>query len=423
MKTKLTDALIKRHSAGGQRCELWDTLITNLYVQVTERGQASFFIRYVSPVSQKKRTVKLGDAAIWSVSQAREAAREKFYLVDQGQDPEAVRQERKHCPTFAEVVETLYLPHAKITKKSWETDETLLRCHLLPAFGGQQLSSITTEDVAQFLNTLHRGGQREISKGRRKFAQPIGTPYAAATCNRIKVLLGYIFNLAQKKWKLPGVTHNPTRDIPNLPTTHRQVFLSAAEIERLFSAGESRSEMQNPHTLHIVMLLVLTGVRRANAMQAEWSEFDLERGLWNLPAHKMKQGRPQSIPLPAEVLQLLRQLPTFGGGQRYLFPNPKTGQPYRSIFHSWHTMRRQAGLEHIRMHDLRHTFASLLINGGASLYLVQHALGHSNPTTTMRYAHLAESTQRQAMQAAAALISCGPFMAGATHGAQDASAA
>lgn len=280
----------------------------------------------------------------------------------------------------------------------------------MPALGEHRLSAITTEDVSHLLNGMRHGGKSGGPKGRSKEKQAKGTDYAPGTCNRVRVLLVYLFNLAIKTWKIPGVSHNPARDIPDFPDTHRQVFLNPEDIERLLEAGRPRPGMQNPHTLQIVMLLTLTGVRKANALQAEWSEFDLVRGLWSIPAHKTKQKKPQTIQLAQEVLNLLQQLPSRETDAVYLFTNPKTRKPYKSIHYSWDSMRKRAGLSHVRMHDLRHTFASLLINGGASLFLVQTALGHSSPQTTLRYAHLSETTQRQAIQAAAALIPCQQFL-------------
>ena len=410
MKATLSDALIKRHRAAGQRVEIWDGIVPNFYVQIRESGQASFYIRYLSPVSGKKRALKLGDTVVWSTEKARRFAREKLALVDQGLDPAEERAEHRGGLTLAEAVEQYYLPHVKATKSSWMTDEVLLRCHILPALGERKLSSITMEDVAALLAAMRHGGKALGPRGRSKARHSHGRDYANGTCNRVKVLIRYLYNLAIDTWKLAGVKTNPAKDIPDWPASHRQVFLSPQEIERLLAAGRDVQGMHNPHTLPIVMLLTLTGVRKSNAVHAEWAEFDRERGLWHLPAHKTKQRKAQTIHLAHEVLQLLAHLPSASTGERYLFANPKTGQPYRAIYCSWDSMRKRAGLAHLRMHDLRHTFASLLINGGASLFLVQNALGHASPQTTMRYAHLAESTQRQAVQAAAALIACDRFV-------------
>jgi len=262
VKATLSDALIKRHRAAGQRVEIWDGIVPNFYVQIRESGQASFYIRYLSPVSGKKRALKLGDTVVWSTEKARRFAREKLVLVDQGRDPAEERAEHRGGLTLAEAVEQYYLPHIKATKSSWMTDEVLLRCHILPALGERKLNSITIDDIVRLLVTMRDGGKGRGPRGRSKIRNIQGSGYANATCNRVKVLIRYLYNLAIDTWKLAGVKTNPAKDIPDWPVNHRQVFLSPQEIERLLAAGRDVQGMHNPHTLPIVMLLTLTGVRQ-----------------------------------------------------------------------------------------------------------------------------------------------------------------
>lgn len=406
MKATITEALIKRLSQAKQRAEVWDDKLPSFFIQIRDSGSATYYVRYTPLTGGKKRTLRLGEAAILTLPEARQLARKKLAQVLEGKDPASEQAALRACPTLAEAVREHYLPHIKHTKKkSWETDETLLRCHVLPCFGHKTLATISQNDIQKLMDKMRQNGKGGAPKGRSRIQQRAGAGYAPGTCNRVRRVLRYLFNLAIDTWKLPGVTHNPAKKIREYDDSGRQTFLNTEEIGRLFDAGKPRPGMQNPHTLLIVMLLVLTGVRRSNALTAEWQEFDESRGLWNLPASKTKSGKPQSIQLPQEVLSLLALLPARGQGV-YLFPNPQTGKPYRAIYASWNTMRTQAGLAHVRMHDLRHTFASLLINGGASLFMVQTALGHSDPKVTMRYAHLAEATQRQAIQAAALQVPC-----------------
>jgi integrase len=316
-----------------------------------------------------------------------------------GFDPMEDKRQAKACPSLEAVVSEHYLPHIKKTKKSWDTDDSLLRCHILPVLGKKTLSAITTVDIEAMMQSM-REDKSGSAKGRAK-TRGVSTAvgYAPATCNRTAVLLRYLFNLAIDKWKLPGVTRNPaTQAKPFDVNNIRQVFLSPEQIGVLVEAGAPKPGQQNPLTLQIVMFLVLTGVRKANALKARWCEIDAALGLWNIPI--TKSGKPQNLQLSQEVLNLLQTLPSRDLSD-YLFPSPKTGKPFVSIYSSWNSMRKAAGLEHVRMHDLRHTFASLLVNGGASLFMVQNALGHSNPKITMRYAHLADHTQRLAIQNAA----------------------
>lgn len=404
MKAPLTQALVNEMRKSATRIEVWDSKLPNFFIQVRESGSATYFIRYTLAPSNAKQTYRLGDAAALPVIQARAMAQALLARIALGFDPGEDKKQRKGCPTLQTVVSEHYLPHAKQTKKSWETDDTMLRCHILPALGNKTMAAITTKNIEALMQAMRDGGRTGAAKGRAK-TRPVTAVqgYAPATCNRAAVLLRHIFNLSIDKWKLPGVKSNPAAKLETFQVNNeRQVFLSPSQIGELLEAGKPKPGQQNPLTLRIVMFLVLTGVRKANALKARWCEIDEARGLWNIPI--TKSGKPQNLQLSQEVLNLLQTLPSRGSSE-YLFPNPKTKRPFVNIYSSWSSMRNAASLGHVRMHDLRHTFASLLVNGGASLFMVQKALGHSNPKITMRYAHLADQTQRLAMQNAASQLS------------------
>ena len=146
----------------------------------------------------------------------------------------------------------------------------------------------------------------------------------------------------------------------------------------------------------IVAFLLVTGARKGEALGAKWDQFDLEKGIWRIPLSK--SGAARYVPLSSvaiNVLDLSRSLVNQLMGAKlikscpWVFPNPETGKPFVSIFRSWNTCRRKAGLETVRVHDLRHTFASTLVNSGVPIYEVQKILGHQNLLTTERYSHLA----------------------------------
>lgn len=404
MKEVITQALQERMLRSKARVEVWDTKLQNFYLQVRKNGTGTFYIRYTRPGTNEKITYRLGDAAALSAAEARTLAQTTLGKVAMGADPVEDKKRLKGCPSLQTVVDEHYLPHAKQTKKSWGTDDTMLRCHILPVLGRKTLSAITTQDIERLMQAMRDGGRTGAAKGRAqtKGVQEV-TGYASATCNRVATLLRHLFNLSINKWKLSGVSKNPAAEVTHFPVNNiRQVFLSPAQIGELVQAGAPKPGQHNDQTLTIVMFLVLTGVRKANALQARWREIDEARGLWNISM--TKSGKPQTLQLCQEVLTLLQTLPSRGASD-YLFANPKTRKPFVSIYASWNTLRQTAGLPHVRMHDLRHTFASLLINGGASLFMVQGALGHSNPKITMRYAHLSDQTQRLAIQNAASSLS------------------
>ena len=148
---------------------------------------------------------------------------------------------------------------------------------------------------------------------------------------------------------------------------------------------------------YIVPMLILTGARKREVLDARWDDFDLARRLWRIPISKT--GKARHVPLSDGVIRLLHTVPRFPGCP-FVVPNPKTLRPYVSIYASWHTARKAAGLPEVLVHDLRHSFASFLINAGRSIYEVQKILGHTQIRTTQRYAHLSQETLLAATNAA-----------------------
>ena len=149
--------------------------------------------------------------------------------------------------------------------------------------------------------------------------------------------------------------------------------------------------------IELCRYLCFTGCRKRELLDAKWDHFDIDRRQWRIPTSK--NGKPRHIPLSDAVLDVLNQLPRFNRCP-YVIPNPNTLKPFNTIYYSWNTARIKAGLSDVRMHDLRHSFASFLINSGRSLYEVQNLLGHSQVATTQRYAHLSQETLLDATNAA-----------------------
>ena len=406
MKSPISQRLVDKWCKSGERLEVWDTKLKNFYLQVRGSGAGTYYIRYSMQDSNVKQTYRLGDAVVLTVTQARGLAQATLASVALGHDPAKEKKQRKTCPTLKEFVENDYLPFIKLDKKSWHRDDSVLRCHIIPALGKKTLLSITTKDIEDLMVEMRDGGKAGPAKGRSLWKDnPAGEGYALSTCNYIAVLLRYMFNLAIEKWNIPGVKDNPAVKVSQFDfDDNRQVFLSPEQIGDLFEAADTKSGRDNQLTLPIIMFLVLTGVRKANALQARWAEIDEEMGVWNIRGHKTKSGKPHSVHLSQEVMILIRQLSSRGKSE-YLFPNPYTGRPFTTVYKSWDRIRKAAGLAYVRMHDLRHTFASLLINGGASLFMVQSALGHSDPKMTQRYAHLSDATQKMVVQKAASQLS------------------
>jgi integrase len=199
-------------------------------------------------------------------------------------------------------------------------------------------------------------------------------------------MMRFIFNLAVR-WEIAGVKANPCAGVPMLEVNNKQErYLNQEEAKRLYVAV---CQSENTMLKFIVPMLIFTGARKREVLDAKWGDFDFERRIWRIPT--TKAGKARHVPLSDGALNLLSSIPRQKDCP-WAFANPDTGKPYVSIYCSWHTARTKAGLADVRMHDLRHSFASLLVNGGRTLYEVQRILGHSQSRTTQRYAHLNQDT-------------------------------
>jgi integrase len=317
---------------------------------------------------------RLGDATVLTLAQARKKCRAELNNIAMGQDPGLEKTTLRSVPTFAQFIDELYMPHVRSYKKSWETDVSLLRNHLLPRFGSRYMDEITRQDIVKMHSDRRASGA------------------AAGSANRLLIMMRYIFNLALR-WEVAGVKDNPTKNVPLMAENNkRERYLSADEARALYDAV---CQSENKMLQYIVPMLILTGARKREVLDAQWADFDLERRLWRIPTTKL--GKPRHVPLSDGVLNLLSTVPR---SETYTFGNTETGKPYVSIYYAWDSARRKAGLGEVRMHDLRHSFASLLINSGRSLYEVQKLLGHTQIKTTQRYAHLAPETLLAASNAA-----------------------
>jgi integrase len=243
--------------------------------------------------------------------------------------------------------------------------------------GGVRLTDISARAVDQWLADKRADG------------------LAPATVEKIRVLFGRSFVLGAR-WDVPGCDRNPTRGIPRKPLNNaRERFLTAEEAARLRAAVAAS---QNPQLQHIVGLLLLTGARVRELLDARWEHVDAERRSWLIPTSKT--GKSRRVPLSSAALAIIEALPRFKGCP-WLVPNPDTLKPFVSIKHGWQRAIRVAKLPGLRIHDLRHSAASFMVNSGVDLFAVGKVLGHASYQSTQRYAHLANDTLLAAVEAGA----------------------
>jgi integrase len=366
----------KATTEGKTKAVYWDKSIKGFILEVRSSGGKTYALRYRDEHNRQCQ-YKIGDSKDISFEKARRAAEKARGKVVLGQDPAEEKRVKKKTPTLNHFIQFNYIPYITQNKRSFKADLSMLRCHILPRFSKIHMDKITTQAVIDFHHAL-------VSKG-----------LAMGTANRGLVLLKYMYNLAIK-WQIPGVTVNPAAGVKLFEANNaRDRYLTAEETQRLLAAVE---KSKNTQLKYIVPLLLLLGCRKRELLDSRWDGFDLGRRTWKISMSK--SGKSRHVPLSKAALKILNQLPRWEGCP-FVVPNPETLKPYSQIYKAWNNVRIAAGLPDVRMHDLRHSMASNMVNSGRSIYEVAKVLGHSQLKTTQRYAHLSQETLLEAVDAAA----------------------
>lgn len=194
--------------------------------------------------------------------------------------------------------------------------------------------------------------------------------------------------------EMPGMSRIPLFRVDNKVEN----YLDNEQLQRLLAVLR---DYENRGVCNVALFLLSTGARCNEALSARWEHVDTANRVWRIPATNSKSRRTRSVPLNDSALDVLKQIERT---EDYVFVNAKKGSRYTTIARSWERLRALAGLSHLRLHDLRHQFASMLVNGGRSLYEVQQILGHSDMKVTERYAHLSKKTLQDAANSASVAI-------------------
>jgi integrase len=347
--------------------EITDLACKGLVLEVRKSGGKTYYLRYTNDRG-KQRQYRIGNATVLLLPQARTKCRTTLNQIAVGQDPCEVKAQTRLVPTFGRFIENQYLPYVKSYKRSWDTDVSLLKNHLLPRFSGKYLDEITRQDIVKMHSDRKAAGA------------------AAGSANRLLIMMRYIFNLAVR-WEVPGILANPTKGVPLMEENNKKErYLTVEEAQRLYEAV-----CKSPNTMlkYIVPMLILTGARKREVLDAKWEDFDFARRVWRIPMSK--SGKARRVPLSDGALNILSTMPRDMKCE-WTFASPETKKPFVSIYCAWNTARKSVGLGDVRTHDLRHSTASFLVNAGRTLYEVQHILGHTQVKTTQRYAHLSHDT-------------------------------
>ena len=374
-KQKLTKSVIEKLSPSDTDYVVWDAELPGFGIRVKPSGVRSYVVQYRNRKTGDSRRKTIGQhGPLLTFHKAKDRAR--IILADalKGNDPVAEDRAIRAAPTMKALAAD-YLEYHAIPKKrarSVATDRSMIDGIILPHLESKKVSAVQSRDI----HSLHVAMKN--------------TPYQA---NRVLALMSKMFSLAMNWGWRPD---NPVKGIERYHEEHRERWLSDGELGRLLSVLSTHS---NQRAANAVRFQLLTGARIGEVLGARWTEVDLERGVWTKPSHHTKQKRTEHLPLSAPALVLLTEMRERAGPEDpYLFPGNAPDKSLQGIKKFWRNVTQQANLEDYRLHDNRHTHASHLVSSGLSLEIVGRLLGHTNPLTTKRYAHLADDPLRIAAE-------------------------
>jgi integrase len=372
-RVRLTKTTVEKLQPEGLETIYWDEALPGFGVRVKSSGGRSYLVQYRNRENGRSCRMTIGPhGPLLSFQQARDRARGILADALRGADPAADRTSRRRAPNLAALCVAYLKDHAEKKKRSTsaKADRAYIDRFILPALGQRKVAEIGMNDIQKLHNGL------------------AGTPYQA---NRVLALLSKMFSLAIRWGWRPD---NPAKGVEKYHEDKRTRWLSDEELRALTGALDGHP---NQIAADAIRLQLLTGARIGEVLTATWADFDLVRRVWTKPSHHTKQKRTEHLPLSTAAVELLT---TMRGRSttEHLFPGRVPDRPLKELKRFWQQVCEAAGLRDYRIHDNRHTHASHLVSSGLSLTIVGRLLGHTNPITTQRYAHLADAPLREAAE-------------------------
>lgn len=385
-----------------------DCALRGFRLIVSPSGARRFVASYRVGPRGDSSMMAIGSYPMFTVDQAREAARKVLQQARAGINPQESAKALRDAPTVATLAEVYLGEYARsqALRPSTVRNARALLAKTDPALGSRKVVDVTVTDIRKLHGDLRAAGLKEGTKG----------VYQA---NRLLATLSKMFSLAiERGWR----SDNPSKGVRKFPEDQRWRNLNDDEVGRLLTACDAYEEGRGGDVVareaaNAIRLLLFSGARLQEVLRAEWGQFDLDTGLWEKPSSHTKTKRQHRLELDGPALDLLRAMNDRARHPRFLFPGnsalyrkdapveirsgePVGVKPRADLRHPWRTICAIARLEDVRLHDLRRTTASFMLSGGASLATVGKALGHTQASTTARYAHLAASVQREGLRAA-----------------------
>jgi integrase len=376
MRTKLSDAFAKTAPEG----MFWDTdsrAPRGFGLRVTKAGARAWVFQYRVKGTATERRMTIGELAAWPITRARDRVAALRRVVDEGGDPFGQVEAKRAAPDVAELIKRFITDALPSRQPRTQVEyKSVLERYILPAIGRMKVTDVEREH----LESCH---QQISATGRLRRA------------NAMLTIAHVLFEQAIR-WRMRPEGSNPAKRVERNRENQRQRYLSPPEIERLLAALDEY-QAKWPDSCDMIRLLLLTGSRRGEVVNMCWSHLDLDQALWTKPPEATKQRREHRVVLPTEAVELLRrrqaELAQEAPGRVVSLHRddrvfPLSGVVAYRLERDWFRIRASAKLEDVRLHDLRHSYASLLVAGGYSLPVIGALLGHSKPATTQRYAHL-----------------------------------
>lgn len=372
MVSKLTKRLVESIAPTEKDSFAWDSELKGFGVKVTPKGSRVYILHYRHHGRLKRYTI--GKHGPITCDQARQEAARLVGQVAGGVDPGELKTTERAVVTVGDIARRYIEEHAEPKKKarSLAEDRRMLASFILPALGGRKIGEVSRGDVAKIHHTMR------------------STPYQA---NRVLALLSKMFNLAER-WGLRPDGSNPCRHVEKFKEAKRERYLSGEELARLgLALSQAEAEGESPYAVAAIRLLLLTGCRLNEILTLQWSMVDFEGACLHL--QDSKTGR-RNVQLSAPALEVLERIPRLAGTP-YAIPGERPGAHWVNLSKPWGRISARAGIE-ARLHDLRHSHASIAAAAGLGLPIIGGLLGHTQPATTARYAHLANDPLKAAAE-------------------------
>ncbi len=390
---KLTKTIVVEAAAGAKDYMLWDSELAGFGLRVWPSGKKTFIYKYRSNTN-RQRKMTIGAFPAISVDQARRRARELAADIIKGIDPQQKKDTERRYLSVADLGKRYLSDYAAIHKKpsSVMRDENLMRMHVLPFMGSMKVAEVTNDDVYRLHQRVTVGGVK-IHQAKRKDYNGKPTKPQPITANRVIALLSKMMNLAEQ-WGLRSQNTNPCKHIKRNKENKRERYLTPNELATVSSAMRNMvAEGRLDKTIEqSILLLIFTGCRVSEILNLRWDEVDFDNARLNF---KDSKTGAKSIPIGAPALQIIADIkPT--PDNDFVFVGRKEGASLTFIRKAWQRICTETGLKDVRLHDLRHTFASFGVSANMSLPIIGKLLGHTQAVTTQRYAHMMDDPQRAA---------------------------